>query len=50
MAVTCFNKRRGGEVARMTLKAYTNRPAWIDIHNLEFKRSLTALELKLLER
>ena len=50
VAVTCFNKRRGGEVAKMTLKAFINRPAWRDIHNDEFKKSLTILELKLLER
>jgi hypothetical protein len=50
VAVTLFNKRRGGEVAKMTLKAFTKRPPWRDIHNVEFKRTLTALELKLLER
>ena len=50
VAVTCFNKRRGGEVARMTLKAFTQRPAWKDIHSKEFTQSLTILELKLLER
>ena len=50
VAVTLFNKRRGGEVAKMTLKAFMNRPPWRDIHNVDFKKTLTALELKLLER
>ena len=48
--VTLFNKRRGGEVAKMNVSCYVNRPNWKEIRNEEIKKTLTELELKLLEK
>lgn len=50
VAVTLFNRRRGGEVARMHLSCFTNRPNWIERQNKEMLQSLNQVERKLLDR
>lgn len=50
LAVTIFNKRRGGEVARVHLSCYENRPNWQQIQNDEMTASLTKVERKLVQR
>jgi len=45
-----FNKRRGGEAARLMLSAYTDRPDWHKTANSEILKSLQPLERKIFER
>lgn len=45
-----FNKRRGGEAARMKLKVFENRPDWDKIHNEEIMSSLSSQERQLCKR
>nr|CAI5821174.1 unnamed protein product [Callosobruchus analis] len=45
-----FNKRRSGEVARLTLTQYACRPQWEDQNTTELKESLTAFERELASR
>ena len=45
-----FNKRRGGEMSRMLLSAYTDRPDWKLWVNQEILDSLSALEKYLLDK
>ena len=45
-----FNKRRGGEVSRLLLKTYTERPNWKLSANSEVVASLKPLEKELLQR
>ena len=44
-----FNKRRAGEVARLTLATYKDRPDWKNTSHSEIKASLQPIEQKLLE-
>ena len=44
-----FNKRRAGEVARLTLATYKDRPDWKGTGHSEIKASLQPLEKKMLE-
>ena len=45
-----FNKRRGGEAARLLLKTYTDRPQWDASANGELMNSLKPLEKELIKR
>ncbi|XP_028414257.1 uncharacterized protein LOC114537315 [Dendronephthya gigantea] len=45
-----FNKRRGGETARMKLAAYSNRFNWKDNHNQEVLQSLSTSEKQLCDK
>ena len=45
-----FNKRRGGEAARLLLSSYTERPNWHQTANSEILQSLQPLERKIFER
>ena len=45
-----FNKRRGGEVSRLLLYSYQNRPKWEESMNNEILSSLQDLELTLIKR
>ena len=45
-----FNKRRGGEVSRLLLKTYQDRPKWEETMNREILSSLQGLELALIKR
>ena len=45
-----FNKRRGGEVSRLLLKSYQDRPKWEEGMNKEILDSLQGLELALIKR
>ena len=47
--ITIFNKRRGGEMSKLLLQAYTSRPDWKGQTNQEILRSLQPLERKLLD-
>ncbi|XP_064628140.1 uncharacterized protein LOC135487883 [Lineus longissimus] len=47
--VTLFNKRRGGEVAKMVVGCFTNRPNWKENRNEDILLSLSQLEQRLLE-
>ncbi|PIK56621.1 hypothetical protein BSL78_06477 [Apostichopus japonicus] len=47
---TTFNKRRSGEVARMSLSSYVKRPKWQELRNEEMKNALSPLELKIADR
>ena len=47
-AVTLFNRRRGGEVAKMNIKCYTQKPNWGV--NEEFEKGLSSVEKKLMRR
>ena len=48
--VVIFNRRRSGEMAKLALPAYQNRPRWEEVASDEIKASLTALEKQLLKR
>jgi hypothetical protein len=48
--VTLFNKRRGGEVAKMNLSCFVKRPKWNALANEEIVRSLSPLEVQLMKR
>ncbi|KAG5873093.1 hypothetical protein JTB14_035245 [Gonioctena quinquepunctata] len=48
--IIIFNKRRSGEVARMTLTQYVCRPDWKDQSTTELKASLNDLERTLADR
>lgn len=48
--VVIFNKRRGGETARLPLSAFLNRPKWKNVANDVLIESLKPLERKLLKR
>lgn len=48
--IIVFNKRRGGEVSRITLKDFTERPKWSSQKNEDISKSLTELEKKLAEK
>jgi len=48
--VVIFNKRRGGETARLPLKAFLSRPKWQQVANDVLRQSLKPLEQKLLQR
>lgn len=45
-----FNKRRPGEVGKLLLEAYLNKPNWKEHMNLEVHSALNAFEKKLCER
>lgn len=45
-----FNKRRGGEAARMHLSTYVSRPDWRAPRTEEFKAALSGIERKLCDR
>jgi len=45
--IIVFNKRRSGEVARMTLQNYLERPKWHSAASEEFRAVFTPLEKKL---
>ena len=45
-----FNKRRGGEAARMLIKSYKDRPVWQQFANQEIAQSLSLLEQKISSR
>ncbi|XP_064629185.1 uncharacterized protein LOC135488486 [Lineus longissimus] len=47
--VTLFNKRRGGEVARMPLCCFTERPQWNEHRNQDVLTSLSPLEQRLMK-
>lgn len=48
--VIVFNKRRAGEVSKMTLEAYQNRAKWHAASATEFRAVLSSLETKLVDR
>ena len=48
--VIVFNKRRAGEVARMSMEDYHNRPKWQASSAEEFRAVLSPLEKQLCER
>ena len=45
-----FNKRRGGEVSKLLLKTYTERPDWKKHTNEDILESMQGLERELLKR
>lgn len=45
-----FNKRRGGETAKILLKSYENRPDWSTTTSEDVIESLTAIEQHLFKR
>jgi len=45
-----FNKRRGGETAKLLQSAYTNRPMWQEVACDTIVDSLVPLERKLMQR
>ena len=45
-----FNKRRGGEVAKLLLKTYTERPDWKNHTNEDILESMQSLERELFKR
>lgn len=45
-----FNKRRGGEVSKLLLKTYTDRPDWKKHTNDDILESMQGLERELLKR
>ena len=45
-----FNKRRGGEAARMKINSFMSRPVWRDHHNEEIIGSLSSAEKQLCNR
>ena len=47
--VIIFNKRRAGEVSKMTLEAYQNRAKWHAASSTEFRAVLSSLETKLVD-
>ncbi|XP_064643399.1 uncharacterized protein LOC135497602 [Lineus longissimus] len=47
--VTLFNKRRGGEVAKMNLSCFVDRPKWNALANEEIVNSLSPLEVQLMK-
>ena len=48
--VITFNKRRGGEAAKLLLNAYSDRPQWDKSANSELIHSLQPLEKQLIKR
>ncbi|XP_064619453.1 uncharacterized protein LOC135482903 [Lineus longissimus] len=48
-SVTLFNKRRGGEVAKMHTSCFVKRPSWRADGNEDILRSLSPLEKRLLK-
>lgn len=49
-ALILFNKRRGGEAAKLLLTTYTNRHLWRKKSNKEIVQSLSTVEKKLVKR
>lgn len=45
--IIMFNKRRSGEIAKMTLTQYMSRPNWKNVGTEELKNSLSPLENKI---
>ena len=50
IALIIFNKRRGGEISRLLLSTFTQRPNWAENQNAEIFSILTTLEKLLLKR
>ena len=48
--VVIFNKRRGGETAKLLLQAYVNRPTWERVASDAIVSTLTPVEQRLLRR
>ena len=50
VSVTVYNKRRGGEVARMKFQQYMSKQDWDQTRNKDVEKSLSSVEKELVKR